>query len=153
MLAALPRLHGLALVLTRSRTEAEDLVQEVAVAALGGRHTFTPGTNFSAWLNTIMRNRVRLDRKRRRETIPLDDLADGLLTTRPAQDERIVLDNLRQVLNGLPVELQHALALVAFRGLSYEQAAALIGCAIGTVKSRVFRARRALFNRLLHKAP
>lgn len=70
MLAALPRLRGLALTLTRSRTEAEDLVREVAVAALGGRHTFTPGTNFSAWLNTIMRNRARLDRQRRRKTTP-----------------------------------------------------------------------------------
>ena len=152
MVAALPRLRGLALALTRSRTEAEDLVQEVAVAALAGRHTFTPGTNFSVWLNTIMRNRARLDRQRRRETTPLDDVADGSLATHPAQDERIVLENLRQVLNELPIELQHALALVAFRGLSYEQAAALIGCAIGTVKSRVFRAWRTLQNRLLDEA-
>ena len=152
MVAALPRLRGLALALTRSRSEAEDLVQEVAVAALSGRHTFAPGTNFSAWLSTIMRNRARLDHRRRRETTSLDDLGDGSLAIHPAQDERILLENLHQVLKGLPVELRHALAMVASRGLSYEQAAALIGCATGTVKSRVFRARRTLHNKLLYEA-
>lgn len=152
IVAALPRLRRMALALTHSRIEAEDLVQEVAVAALAARHTFAPGTNFKAWVSTIMRNRFHQDQRRRPKICALDDVPDDLLATSTTPDERIVLEELRRVLSCLTANQRHSLALVAFQGCSYEQAASMTGSAVGTVKSRVFHARRTVLNRLQDKA-
>ena len=145
MLAAVPSLRAFAISLCGNVDRADDLVQEALLRALANLSSFQPGTNMSAWLFTILRNLFRSEyRKRRREVEDVDGSYADQLTSLPEQTGRLELDEFREALNLLPPEQRESLILVGATGFSYEEAAQICGCAVGTIKSRVNRARRQL---------
>jgi RNA polymerase sigma-70 factor (ECF subfamily) len=145
ILAAVPGLRAFAISLCGNVDRADDLVQEALLRALANIHSFQPGTNMSAWLFTILRNHFRSEyRKRRREVEDTDGHFAESLTSHPEQHGQLELSEFRGALAKLPEEQREALILVGASGFSYEEAAEICGCAIGTVKSRVNRARTRL---------
>jgi RNA polymerase sigma-70 factor, ECF subfamily len=145
MLAAVPSLRAFAIALCGNVDRADDLVQEALLRALTNLSSFEPGTNMSAWLFTILRNQFRSEyRKRRREVEDADGLYAGRLTSLPEQTNRLEINEVRQALTFLPPEQCESLILVGASGFSYEEAAQICGCAVGTIKSRVHRARMRL---------
>jgi len=149
LLKALPKLRAFAVSLcgrTGGRIErADDLVQETLVKALANINSFTPGSNMAAWLYTILRNEFySAFRKRRHEVQDEDGAHAAKMESRPEQEGHLHFLELRDALDQLRPEQREALVLVGASGLSYEDAAALCACAIGTMKSRVNRARAKL---------
>jgi RNA polymerase sigma-70 factor, ECF subfamily len=145
MLGAVPRLRAFAISLCGNVDKADDLVQETLLRALSHIDQFEPGTNMSAWLFTILRNLFRSDyRKRRREVEDDDGSYAESLKSQPEQTGRLELDELPAALAKLPADQREAVVLVGASGLSYEEAADICGCPIGTIKSRVNRARGRL---------
>jgi RNA polymerase sigma-70 factor (ECF subfamily) len=145
MLAAVPSLRAFAISLCGNVDRADDLVQEALLRAWGNLDSFEPGTNMSAWLFTILRNVFRSEyRKRRREVEDADGSYAESLTSLPGQTSHLEMDEFRKALDVLPSEQRESLILVGASGFSYEEAAQICGCAIGTIKSRVNRARRRL---------
>lgn len=145
ILAAVPGLRAFAISLCGNVDRADDLVQEAMLRALANIHSFQPGTNMSAWLFTILRNHFRSEyRKRRREVEDADGHYAESLTSHPEQHGHLEMSEFRTALARLPDEQREALILVGASGFSYEEAADICGCAIGTVKSRVNRARTRL---------
>jgi RNA polymerase sigma-70 factor (ECF subfamily) len=145
MLAAIPRLRAFAISLSGSADRADDLVQETVIRAMANIDSFTPGTNMSAWLFTILRNRFRSEyRKRRREVEDPDGSYLASLKAPPEQFGRLEFKEFVEALAKLPFLQREALILVAASGFTYEEAAAICGTAVGTIKSRVSRARREL---------
>lgn len=142
-----PRLRAHALPLTRNRAEAEDLVQDAVALALRGRGKFEPGTSFAAWGHSIPRNRFMstMRRRRRRRQTGLDgEAARATGVACPPDDNGLALKELPRLPGRLRSALREALLLVAVQGLSHGEVAAAQGCAGGTAKSRVFRARHLL---------
>ncbi|GJE26197.1 sigma-70 family RNA polymerase sigma factor [Methylobacterium organophilum] len=149
LIAALPALRGFALSLAVSAAKADDLVQETMLKAWANREKFQPGTNFLAWLFTILRNHFYSEiRKHRREVEDADGIAASGLIALPDQVDRVELQNVWTNLAKLPASQREALLLVGAHGMTYEDAADLIGCQVGTVKSRVSRARNTLADAL-----
>lgn len=149
----MPGLRAFAISLCGNADRADDLLQETLVRAWGNRSSFTEGTNLTAWLITILRNIYFSEyRKRRRETPDTDGAIAARLITAPAQNAHMDFLDLHTALQKLPADQREALILVAASGLSYEEAAAVCGCAPGTMKSRVNRARNRLAE-LLGLAP
>ena len=145
LLAAIPHLRAFALALSGNVDRADDLVQEALARAIANIHQFTPGTSLQAWLFTILRNWMRSEfRKRRYEVEDPDGLLAGRLTVLPSQQGHVDLKDLRSALTKLSLEQRETLLLVGAEGFSYEEAAQITGTNIGTVKSRVNRARRHL---------
>jgi len=145
MLGAVPRLRAFAISLCGNVDKADDLVQETLLRALSHIDQFEPGTNMSAWLFTILRNLFRSDyRKRRREVEDDDGSYAETLKSQPEQSGRLEFEELPVALAKLPADQREALILVGASGLSYEEAADICGCPIGTIKSRVNRARGRL---------
>jgi len=113
--------------------------------AMANIDTFQPGTNMSAWLFTILRNLFRSEyRKRRREVEDADGSYAESLKSHPEQQSRVEFEEFRTALGKLPPDQREALILVGASGFSYEDAASICGCAVGTIKSRVSRARKQL---------
>jgi RNA polymerase sigma-70 factor, ECF subfamily len=145
MLAAVPSLRAFGISLCGNVDRADDLVQETLLRALANIDSFQPGTNMSAWLFTILRNLFRSEyRKRRREVEDADGSYAETLKSQPEQTSRIEFEEFRTALNKLPDDQREALILVGASGFSYEEAAEICGCAVGTIKSRVNRARTRL---------
>ena len=145
MLAAIPALRSFARGLSGNRDLADDLAQETLLKAWAARASFRPGTNFKAWLFTILRNHFYSQGRRASRFAAWDpDLADRILVTPPDQGLAIHFADLERGLGKLPLGQREALVLVATHGLHYEEAAEVMGCAVGTVKSRVARARLSL---------
>jgi RNA polymerase sigma-70 factor (ECF subfamily) len=145
LVAALPGLRAFALSLALNPSRADDLVQETLLKAWANQNHFAPGSNLMAWLCTILRNQFYTDcRKRKREVEDADGIAAGQMTVQPAQEHGIELKQVWSLLGKLPAVQREALLLVAAQGLTYEAAADLVGCQVGTVKSRVSRARAML---------
>jgi RNA polymerase sigma-70 factor (ECF subfamily) len=150
LLAAVPSLRAFAISLSGNVDRADDLVQDTLVRAIANAHRFEPGTNLNAWLFTILRNLFHSEyRKRRREVEDPDGAYAEQLTSQPEQGARLDFEDFRSALATLPSEQREALLLVGASGFSYEETAAICGCAVGTVKSRVNRARSRLSG-LLH---
>jgi len=145
ILACLPHLRAFARSLTGNRDRADDLVQDAVLRALTAASQFTPGTNFKAWIFTILRN-LYFNEFRRNSTFMRPLEADDLEThaTAPAQQAGLEFDDFRRAFSTLPAEQREALVLVGADGFLYEEAAAICGCPIGTIKSRVARARSAI---------
>ena len=142
ILATLPSLRAFAISLSGNVDRADDLVQETLLRALANIDSFEPGTNLPAWLFTILRNLFRSEyRKRRREVEDSDGRFAETLKTHPEQNSRIEFEEFQQALAKLPADQREALILVGASGFSYEETAEICGCAVGTVKSRVNRAR------------
>ncbi len=145
LLAALPSLRAFAMSLTVNEVRADDLVQETLLKAWANQHRFRPDSNLKAWLCTILRNQFYTDcRKRKREVEDGDGVLAGQLTTPAAQEHGIELQKVWAVLEKLPPLQREALLLVAAQGLTYEAAAEVTGSQVGTMKSRVSRARAFL---------
>ncbi len=146
-----PHLRAFARSLTGGDVQlADDIVQDTIVNALQAQHQFTPGTNLKAWLFTILRNRFRsvIARKHVTAEVPDDDLERHSWV--PAeQDSRIEVAAFKRAFRVLSPAHREVLVLVAVHGLPYEQVAAICGCEVGTVKSRVNRARALLRKMLL----
>ncbi len=145
ILAAVPSLRAFAISLSGKSDRADDLVQETLLRALANINSFQPGSNLSAWLFTILRNLFRSDyRKRRREVEDAEGSYSKTLKSQPAQSSHLEFEEFRAALEKLPQDQREALILVGASGFSYEDAAAICGCAVGTIKSRVNRARSKL---------
>jgi len=142
LIAFLPKMRVWALALTRNRAAAEDLTQDVATKALVARDCFIPGTNFSAWVHRIMINHFISSVRNRREFTDMDSMPD--LPVPAAHEDRTTLRELGWALNRLPADQREALFMIVLQEKSYEAAAEVTGCAIGTLKSRVHRARLQL---------
>jgi RNA polymerase sigma-70 factor (ECF subfamily) len=145
MLGAVPSLRAFAISLCGNVDRADDLVQETLLRALANIDSFQPGTNMSAWLFTILRNLFRSEyRKRRREVEDSDGSYADTLKSQPEQTGHVEFEEFRKALELLPQDQREALILVGASGFSYEEAAEICGCAVGTIKSRVNRARTRL---------
>ena len=145
MLKSVPSLRAFAISLCGNVDRADDLVQETLLRAWANLNSFEPGTNMSAWLFTILRNLFRSEyRKRRREVADGDGTYAETLKTQPEQTSRVEFEEFRTALAKLPSDQREALVLVGASGFSYEEAAGICGCAVGTIKSRVNRARTRL---------
>ncbi|MEZ5807552.1 MAG: RNA polymerase sigma factor [Zhengella sp.] len=145
MLAALPNLRAFAVSLTGKHDKADDLVQETIMKAWSKQHLFQPGSNMNAWLFTILRNEFYSQmRKRGREIQDSDGLFTERMSVHPAQYGALDLQDFRAALDQLPADQREAIILVGASGFAYEEAAEICGCAIGTIKSRVNRARNRL---------
>ena len=155
--ATLPRLRAFARSLTASdRAWADDLVQDTVVNALRAQAQFTPGTNLEAWLFTILRNRFRSEvgrRRQRAEVMPEDEELERVWWVPAAQDAALDVLAFRRAFPRLTPGHREVLVLHAVRGLTYEEIAAACGCEVGTVKSRMNRARAVLKAMLLGETP
>jgi len=145
MLAQLPTLRAFAVSLCGNFDRADDLVQETLLKAWQNLDKFEEGTNLRAWLFTILRNSYFSElRKRRREVEDADGKMTASLSVAPDQQGHLDMQDFRKALATLPPEQREALVLVGAVGMSYEEAAAIAKCAVGTIKSRVNRARAKL---------
>jgi RNA polymerase sigma-70 factor, ECF subfamily len=149
MLGAVPSLRAFAISLTGNFDRADDLVQDTLVRALANIDRFERGTNLNAWLFTILRNLFHSEwRKMKREVEDIDGAYAARLSTIPEQGGRLDLEDFRTALSKLPPDQREALLLVGAQGFAYEDAAQICGVAVGTIKSRVNRARARLANLL-----
>lgn len=138
----LPALRAFAMSLARNGHNADDLVQDTILRAWSSFDSFVPGTNLRAWLFTILRNSFYSDlRKHRRDVQDSDGIFAARLTQKPDHDGHLAMRDFQRGFDKLIDEQREALVLVGALGFSYEEAAATIGCAVGTVKSRVNRGR------------
>lgn len=145
LLAAIPNLRAFAVSLTHNTDRADDLVQETLVKAWDKHESFQPGTNLKAWLFTILRNEFYSQmRKRGREIQDSDGIMTARLAVHPSQHGSLDLEDFRTALERLPEDQREAIILIGASGFSYEEAAEICGCAVGTIKSRVSRARSRL---------
>lgn len=151
------QLYNFATWLTQNRTEAEDLVQETYAKALKGFSSFTPGTNFRAWMYRILRNTFLTSRTGLKATmVPLDAEDAPELPAGPETPETILLEQsqhqlLQQAIEGLPVHFREILLLCEVEEMSYQEIADTLSIPIGTVMSRLSRARKALREALKQK--
>ena len=145
LLGSIPSLRAFAVSLTQNADKADDLVQETLVKAWDKHESFQPGTNLKAWLFTILRNEFYSQmRKRGREVQDSDGIMTARLAVHPAQHGQLDLKDFRGALEQLPEDQREAIILIGASGFSYEEAAEICGCAVGTIKSRVARGRVAL---------
>lgn len=150
MIALLPELRAFARLLVWRRTDADDLVQDTVIRMWGAQARFVPGTNMRAWAFRILRNRFLNAYTKARSTEDLDAVGEGALAT-PAMQERAVAGReIRMALARLDPILRETLALAIGSELPYDEVAAIQDCPVGTVKSRMFRARRQLRRLLRH---
>ena len=141
----IPHLRAFARTLTGDPTQADDLAQDAMMKAWDARASFQLGTNMKAWTFMILRNQFYSDKRRSWRQSQLDqEAAERTLVAVDDPSAPLALDELRRALATLPEEQREALVLVGAGGFAYEEAAEICGCAVGTVKSRVSRARRAL---------
>jgi RNA polymerase sigma-70 factor, ECF subfamily len=153
MLDAIPHLRAFAISLSGDVTHADDLVQTALMRGLEHLDRFQPGTSMQAWLFTILRNQFYTEiRRRRREVQDPEGIMAGNLAVMPEQGARLDYNDMLVALARLSVEQREALLLVGAEGVSYEEAAKICGTTLGTIKSRVNRARTRLAE-LLDLAP
>lgn len=143
ILDCLPRIRAFARSLGRNTAEADDLVQATVLRALAAQHRFEPGTNLMGWLYTILRNVHTSELRARSVRVhqDLDSTPDHLLQRPATQLESIEHREVRNALKTVPIKQREALILVVMVGCSYEEAAAICRCEVGTIKSRVNRAK------------
>lgn len=145
LIELLPSLRAFARSLAHNPAQADDLVQDTLVKALANVERFEPGTNLRAWLFTILRNHYYSQlRKSKREIEDADGKFAARLAARPEQDGSVDLEDFKVAFAQLAPDHREVLTLVGASGCSYEEAAHICGCAVGTIKSRVNRARKRL---------
>ncbi|GGB62197.1 DNA-directed RNA polymerase sigma-70 factor [Henriciella pelagia] len=141
----IPHLRAFARSLCGNATAADDLAQEAMLKAWKARASYQAGTNLKAWTFTILRNLFYSEKRRSWRRQQLDpEVAEATLVSNDNPSSAIELLSLRNALDELPEDQREALILVGAGGLSYEETAEICGCAIGTIKSRVSRARKAI---------
>lgn len=140
-----PNLRAFARSLSGHADQADDLVQETLIKAWRHRASFAPGSNLKAWLFTILRNAYLSERRKRKlEVADSDGAFAGRVSVPGEQSGHMDLIDFNKALDSLPTDQREALILIGAEGFSYEEAALMCGCAVGTVKSRVNRARTKL---------
>jgi RNA polymerase sigma-70 factor (ECF subfamily) len=145
LVTLIPHLRAFARTLCGNATAADDLAQDAMLKAWDARASYQMGTNMKAWTFMILRNQFYSEKRRSWRQTQLDqEAAERTLMAIDDPSAPLALDELRQALNTLPDEQREALVLVGAGGFAYEEAAEICGCAVGTVKSRVSRARRAV---------
>ncbi len=142
----IPRLRRYARLLVRDFAYADDLVQECLVRAVSKFHTYTPGTNLRAWLFVILRNVLINDYNRGQRGPVFSEIPDSHanLAVSGGQEQHLMLQEVREALDRLPDDQKEIILLVPVEGLSYEEVADVLSLPIGTVRSRLSRARAAL---------
>jgi RNA polymerase sigma-70 factor (ECF subfamily) len=145
LVALIPHLRAFARTLCGDAAAADDLAQDAVLKAWDARSSFQMGTNMKAWTFMILRNQFYSEKRRSWRQTQLDqDAAERTLVATDDPEAPVALDEMRLAMGMLPSEQREALILVGAGGFAYEEAADICGCAVGTVKSRVSRARRAL---------
>ena len=145
LVGLIPHLRAFARTLCGDATAADDLAQDTVMKAWDARSSYQMGTNMKAWTFMILRNQFYSEKRRSWRQTQLDqEAAERTLVATDDPGSPLALDELRQALTMLPTEQREALILVGAGGFAYEEAAEICGCAVGTVKSRVSRARRAV---------
>ena len=145
LVTLIPHLRAFARTLAGDPAAADDLAQDAMLKAWDARGSYQMGTNMKAWTFMILRNQFYSDKRRSWRSTQLDqEAAERTLIAVDDPQSPIALDELRMSIQKLPHEQREALILVGAGGFAYEEAAEICGCAVGTVKSRVSRARRAL---------
>ncbi len=153
LISVLPQLRQQAFALTRNRADADDLVQAAVANALAAKESFQAGTNFKAWMSRILRNRFLSDMRRRRETVEVEDAPQEAFARPAGQEDSVAVTELRRHLTRLPPDQRVALLMISVQGMSYDEVSASLGVAVGTLKCRVFRARKQLQAWLLGDGP
>jgi len=150
LLAQMPRLRAYAMTLTRNRPDADDLIQTTAVLALRSESLFMVGSNFSAWAYRIMRNSFLSNcRKNKRRPTSIDDVPETSLASPETLHEHVLSREVVRAMDKLSPNLREILTLICGAELSYEEAASVLSCSVGTVKSRLWRARDRMKDILL----
>jgi RNA polymerase sigma-70 factor, ECF subfamily len=145
LVAMIPQLRSFARGLCGWRDMADDLAQDTMTRAWSARASYTPGTNFRAWMFMIMRNQFYTSIRKSARMTSLDpEVAERTLIQMPEQQHHIHVADVTKALQNLPFEQREVLLLIGANGVSYEEASEIIGCAIGTIKSRLARGRKAL---------
>jgi RNA polymerase sigma-70 factor (ECF subfamily) len=145
LVALIPHLRAFARTLAGDPASADDLAQDAMIKAWDARASYQMGTNMKAWTFMILRNQFYSEKRRSWRQTQLDqEAAERALIANENPEAPVALDELRLGLTMLPPEQREALILVGAGGFAYEEAAQICGCAVGTVKSRVSRARRSL---------
>jgi RNA polymerase sigma-70 factor (ECF subfamily) len=145
LIALIPQMRAFARSLCRNFAHADDLAQEAVAKAWASRASFTPGTNMKAWTFMILRNQFYSEKRRSWRSTQLDpETAERTLVAVDNPTGALELDELRRAMAMLPDDQREALVLIGAGGLSYEEAAEVCGAAVGTIKSRVSRARDRL---------
>lgn len=140
ILEELPRLRRYARMLVRDSVRADDLVQECLVKAIAALASFQPGTNMRAWLFTILRNTLYNETKRARRSVEQSE--EPVSAVSGGQEEALAMRDVQRAFDTLPAIQKEVVLLVAVEGMEYEDAAAVLGVPVGTVKSRLSRARQ-----------
>lgn len=151
LLPCVPALRSFARSLTRNRDQADDLVQDTIARAIVASHRFQPGTNLKAWMFTILRNLYLSEMRKSHRFVqwdPNNNLHEKAVP--PSQERGLEFSEFRQALSQIDKIRSKALILVGVDGVSYENAAKILNCPIGTVKSRVSRARQ-IFRHILEE--
>lgn len=143
LVGSMPDLARYARRLTRNASEAEDLVQDCIERALRHREKFEPGTNLPAWLTTILKN-LHFTRHKRERRVERTDLHDDTSTTEPVQESHVMLREVGEAMEHLSPVHRRLIEVVAIEGRSYQDAADTLDVSIGTIRSRLFRARTQL---------
>ncbi|EJF91624.1 RNA polymerase sigma factor [Bartonella tamiae] len=145
LLSILPALRAFAVSLSGKHDKADDLVQDTIMKAWAKQDSFQLGTNMKAWLFTILRNEFYSQmRKKGREVQDSDGIFTENMAIHPAQYGSLDLQDFKKALDMLPDDQKEAIILIGASGFSYEDAAEICDCAVGTIKSRVSRARNRL---------
>jgi RNA polymerase sigma-70 factor, ECF subfamily len=145
LVALLPSLRAFSRGLCGNRDMADDLAQDTMMRAWAARESYTQGSNFRAWMFMIMRNQFYTTIRKNARMTSLDpEVAERVLVVAPAQQNGINVDDVAKALQKLPAEQREVLLLIGANGLSYEEAAEVTRCAMGTVKSRLARGRASL---------
>ncbi len=143
--ALIPHLRAFSRSLCGNATLADDVAQDALLKAWNARDKFKPGSNLKAWTFTILRNQFySIKRRSWRATSLEPEVAEQTIVANSDPEQSVHLNELRRGLDMLKDDQREALILVGATGLSYEEAAAICDCAVGTIKSRVSRARKAL---------
>jgi len=144
LLALIPFLRAFSRTLCGHRDQADDLCQEALSKAWASRASFQRGTNLKAWLFMILRNQFYTEKRKSWRQRPWEIEHELSLTSGPAQEASVALSQLALMMRQLPPEQREALVLVSAGGFSYEGAARICACPVGTIKSRVSRGRASL---------
>lgn len=145
LVKAIPHLRAFARYFTSQSAQADDLVQETLIKAWKNRGMYTPDTNFRAWLFTILRNTFLSERRKAKRFVEDPELEfTNSMATGPQQLSALEFADFTKALATLPPDQREAVLLVAAEGFSYDEAARICDCAVGTIKSRINRARKRL---------
>lgn len=145
LVAIIPSLRAFARGLCGTRDMADDMVQDAMTRAWAARQSYAAGSNFRAWMFMILRNHYYTTLRKNARMVSWDpEVAERVLVAGPTQQDGLNVQDVQKALQKLPAEQREVLLLIGANGVSYEEAADIMGCAIGTIKSRLARGRVAL---------